>query len=46
LDPKINQTFHFWHVSVSGLKEGAGYAYRVDGPRDVKKGHRFNPNKV
>jgi glycogen operon protein len=46
LDPKINQTFHFWHVSVSGLKEGAGYAYRVDGSRDVTKGHRFNPNKV
>jgi len=46
LDPKINQTFHIWHIAVSGIKEGAGYAYRVDGPRETEKGHRFNPNKV
>lgn len=47
LDPSINRTFHFWHVYVEGLKPGAGYAYRVDGPRDLNQsGHRFNRNKV
>lgn len=46
LDPAINRSFHFWHLFVEGLKPGAGYAYRVDGPRDVAGGHRFNPDKV
>lgn len=47
LDPKINKTFHFWHIYVKGLKPGTGYAYRVDGPQDLHgSGHRFNKNKV
>lgn len=46
LDPFVNKTFHFWHVYVRGLKPGAHYAYRVDGPRDPDAGHRFNRNKV
>ncbi len=46
LDPATNSTFHFWHVRLQGLKPGVGYAYRVDGPRNVTDGHRFNPNKV
>jgi isoamylase len=47
LDPKINKTFHFWHVYVKGLKAGVHYAYRVDGPQDLHgTGHRFNKNKV
>ncbi len=47
LNPKINKTFHFWHVYVRGLKPGAPYAYRVDGPQDLDEaGHRFNKNKV
>ena len=47
LDPKVNKTFHFWHVFVKGLKHGAGYAYRIDGPQDLHgAGHRFNKNKV
>ena len=46
LDPGINKTFHFWHVYVIGLKPGAHYAYRVDGPQDLTLGHRFNRNKV
>src|SRR5205823_8082761 len=32
LDPDVNRTFHFWHVYVRGLRPGAHYAYRVDGP--------------
>ncbi len=49
LDPRSNKTFHFWHVYVKGLKPGAHYAYRVDGPSDegaIRAGHRFNRNKV
>jgi glycogen operon protein len=46
LDPSINKSFHFWHVFVRGLKPGAHYAYRVDGPYDPAAGHRFNKKKV
>ena len=47
LDPPVNQTFFFWHIYVKGLKPGAHYAYRVDGPQDLHgKGYRFNRNKV
>lgn len=47
LDSKINKTFHFWHVYVKGLKPGAHYAYRLDGPQDLHQtGHRFNKNKI
>jgi glycogen operon protein len=50
LDPRVNRTFHFWHVYVKGLKPGAFYAFRVEGPNsdgDVHHyGHRFNRNKI
>src|SRR5574340_1234063 len=47
LDPYKHKTFYFWHVYVRGLKPGANYAYRVDGPRDLHgRGDRFNRNKV
>lgn len=47
LDSRVNKTYHFWHIFVKGLKPGAAYAYRVDGPNDLhKSGHRFNRNKV
>ena len=46
LDPTIHRTFGFWHVLVKGLKPGAIYGYRVDGPSDLSKGHRFDRNKV
>jgi glycogen operon protein len=46
LDPKVNKTFHFWHVFVKGLRDGAHYAYRVDGPYEPSSGHRFNRRKV
>lgn len=45
-DPNVNKTFHFWHAYVRGLKPGAHYAYRIDGPNDAAAGHRFNRNKV
>jgi glycogen operon protein len=47
LVPPANQTFFFWHVYVRGLKPGAHYAYRVDGPQDLHgRGFRFNRNKI
>jgi glycogen operon protein len=47
LEPPAHQTFFFWHVYVKGLKPGAHYAYRVDGPQDLhSQGFRFNRNKV
>ena len=44
LDPKLNRTGDMWHVCIEGLKPGALYLYRVDGPFEPKKGHRFNRN--
>ncbi len=46
LDPRVNKSFHFWHVFVRGLPPGVHYAYRVDGPWNPAAGHRFNRNKV
>jgi len=47
LDAKKNNTFHFWHVFVKGLKPGVAYAYRVAGSQEANEyGHRFNYNKV
>ncbi len=46
LDPRVHRTFYFWHCYVRGLKPGACYGYRVDGPRDVDAGHRFDPDKL
>ena len=43
-DPKINRTGDIWHVFLKGLKAGALYLYRVDGPFNPEKGHRFNKN--
>src|ERR1700747_3720269 len=45
-DPVVNKTFFLLHIYVRGLRPGAHYAYRVDGPWDPGSGHRFNRNKV
>ena len=39
-------TDEVWHGFVPGLKAGARYGYRVHGPYEPLKGHRFNPNKL
>ena len=41
-----DKTGPVWHGYVPGLKPGQFYAYRVHGPFDPARGHRFNPNKV
>ena len=45
LNPSTNRTGDMWHVCVQGLKPGALYLYRVDGPFEPKKGHRFDRNQ-
>ncbi len=45
LNPKENRSGDIWHVFVKGLKPGALYLYRFDGPFDLSKGHRFDPTK-
>ncbi|HNT26111.1 MAG TPA: glycogen debranching protein GlgX [Anaerolineales bacterium] len=46
LDPKINRTFHYWHILVPGLQPGQVYAFRAQGPYDPSNGLRFDANKV
>lgn len=46
LTPQQHRSFHYWHAFVPGLKAGQVYAYRVSGPFEPAKGHRFDPNKV
>ena len=43
LKEKTNQV---WHIYLEGLKPGQRYGYRVHGPYEPQKGHRFNPNKL
>src|SRR5882672_583976 len=40
------QTDQVWHGYFPDLKPGQYYGYRVDGPYEPDKGHRFNPNKL
>ncbi len=46
LDPVQNKTGDVWHIRIEGIKEGVFYLYRVDGPYEPEKGHRFNRYKV
>ena len=39
-------TDQVWHVYVEGLSSGALYGYRVYGPYDPSRGHRFNHHKL
>lgn len=45
LDKEDNRTGDIWHIEICGLKEGALYLYKVDGPYDPPKGLRFNYHK-
>ncbi len=35
-----------WHGYLPGIQPGQHYGYRVHGPYEPEKGHRFNPNKI
>ncbi len=46
LDPRLNRTGDIWHAHVDGVGPGSLYLYRVEGPYEPEKGHRFNRNKL
>ncbi|HET9929630.1 MAG TPA: protein kinase, partial [Polyangiaceae bacterium] len=37
---------HVWRIHVPNVGAGQLYGYRVHGPWDPERGHRFNPNKL
>ena len=37
---------HVWHGYVPGMTKGQKYGFRMDGPFEPTKGHRFNANKL
>src|SRR5437899_11455954 len=39
-------THQVWHTYLPDLGPGQRYGYRVDGPYEPGKGHRFNPAKL
>jgi len=42
----VDQTHHVFHGYVPGVKPGALYGFRVEGPWAPNDGHRFNSNKL
>jgi isoamylase len=48
LDPVCNKTGLIWHCRVAEdeLRGATLYAYRIDGPYDPSRGHRFDAHKV
>src|SRR5439155_10194407 len=44
--PLTERTDQVWHCYLSDILPGQLYGFRVHGPYDPAKGHRFNPNKV
>jgi isoamylase len=40
------RTDNVWHVYLPDVRPGALYGYRVDGPYEPKRGHRFNASKL
>jgi isoamylase len=44
---KINErTDQVWHCFLPDVRPGQYYGYRVYGPYEPERGHRFNPNKL
>src|SRR5918998_22283 len=41
-----DQTDLVWHVYLPEARPGLFYGYRVYGPWDPRRGHRFNPSKL
>jgi isoamylase len=46
LDPVRHRTGDVWHVWVRGIPSGQLYGYRIEGPYQPERGHRFNPHKL
>ncbi|MCO6439916.1 MAG: glycogen debranching protein GlgX [Nitrococcus mobilis] len=46
LEPARHRTGDIWHAWVEGLGQGTIYAWRVDGPYQSARGHRFNRHRI
>ncbi len=46
LDEAVHRTYHYWHAFVPGARAGQLYGWRVHGPFDPRRGHRFDGEKV
>ncbi|XP_022768373.1 isoamylase 3, chloroplastic isoform X2 [Durio zibethinus] len=47
LDPHVNKTGDIWHICIEDFpRSNVLYGYRMDGPKDWDKGHRFDSNNV
>jgi glycogen operon protein len=44
--PMAEQTDQVWHLYLPQARPGQLYGYRVHGPYEPAKGHRFNPHKL
>ena len=44
--PLRQRTDQVWHGYLPEVRPGQLYGYRVDGPYDLRAGHRFNPSKL
>ena len=44
--PVRERNGHVWHLYLPDARPGQLYGYRVHGPYDPERGHRFNPNKL
>jgi isoamylase len=44
--PVRERTDHVWHCYLPEARPGQLYGYRVHGPHEPERGHRFDPNKV
>ena len=44
--PLRERTDQVWHCYLPDVRPGQLYGYRVHGPYDPERGHRFNPNKL
>ena len=44
--PAGERTDNVWHAYLPDVRPGALYGYRVQGPYEPQRGHRFNPNKL
>jgi isoamylase len=45
LDPDVHRTGDIWHIHLAGVGHGDLYLYRIDGPYQPERGHRFNRYK-
>ncbi len=46
LDAAQHRTYHYWHAFVPGVRPGQLYGYRVEGPYDLDRGLRCDPDKL